>query len=42
MGYYVIKFVSEEYTLQYYTTCDGKIISDGELVVKEQYLSCMK
>ena len=27
MGYYVIKFVSEAYSLQKVTTCDGQIIS---------------
>ena len=42
MGYYLIKFVSEEYTLRYDTTCDRQIISAGELVVKVQYLSCVK
>ena len=42
IGNYVIKFVSEAYTLQYYTTCEGRISSDGELVAKTQYLSCMK
>ena len=40
MGYYVINFVSEAYTLQEDTTCDGHIISAGELVVKSQYLRC--
>ena len=39
MGYYVIKFVSEAYTLQHYTTCDRQISSVGELVVKSKYLS---
>ena len=34
MGYYVVKFVSEAYTLQYDTTCDGQISLSGELVVK--------
>ena len=29
MGYYVIKFVSEAYSLQNDTTCDGQIISYG-------------
>ena len=33
MGYYVIKFVSEAYTLQYETTFHGQIISSIELVV---------
>ena len=42
MVYYVIKFVSEEYTLQYDTTCNRKIISDGELVVKAHYIRCMQ
>ena len=32
--YYVIKFVSEAYTLQNSTTIDGKIITVGELFVK--------
>ena len=41
-GYYVIKFVSEAYNLQDDTTCDGKNISAGKLVVKAQYLSCMQ
>ena len=42
IGYYVIKFVSESYTLQYDTTCNGIIVSAGELVVKAQYLSCIQ
>ena len=42
MGYCVIKFVSEAYTLQDDTTCDGKISSVDELFVKAQYLNCMK
>ena len=42
MGYYVINFVSEAYTFQEYTTCDGQIISPGQIIVKAQYLSCMK
>ena len=39
MGYYVVKFISEAHTLQEYTTCDGKINTSGELVVKVQYLN---
>ena len=42
MGYYVIKFVSEAYTLQEDTICDRQIISSGELVFKAQYLICMQ
>ena len=34
MGYYVIKFVSEAYSLQEENTCDRQIISAEELVVK--------
>ena len=37
-GFYVIKFISEAYTLQYNTTINGNIIYAGELVVKAQYL----
>ena len=40
-GLYVIKFISEAYTLQNNTTIDGKVISAGELVVKAQYLCSM-
>ena len=39
MGYYVITFVSEAYTLQEDTACNGQIISSGEIVFKAQYLS---
>ena len=42
MGHYVIKFVSEVYNLQYDNTCDEKISSAGDLVVKAQYQICMK
>ena len=42
MEYYVIKFVLEAHTSQYNTTCNGKIISSGELVFKSQYLSFMQ
>ena len=38
MVYYIIKFVSEAYNLQEDTTCDKKISSAGELVVKAHYL----
>ena len=37
-GFYVIMFTSGEYTLQENKTIDGKIITAGELVVKEQYI----
>ena len=42
MGYYVIKLISEAYALREETTCDRKIGSAGELVVKAQYIDCMK
>ena len=41
-GFYVIMFTSEAYTLQDNTTIDGKMITSGELVVEEQYLSSMQ
>ena len=37
-GFYVIQFLSDAYTLQSNATIDGQVISDGELVVKAQYL----
>ena len=40
--FYVIQFLSQEYTLQNNTTIDGKVISAGELVVKAQYLCSMR
>ena len=40
-GFYVIQFISEAYRLKNNTTIDGQIIYEGELVVKEQYLSSM-
>ena len=42
MGYYVIKFLSEYYSLQEDTTCNGKISKVGDLFFKSQYMSCMK
>ena len=41
-GYYVIKFISESYTLQNNTKIYGKNITAGELVVKVQYLCYMQ
>ena len=37
-GFYVIKFLSEAYTLKNNTTIYGQVISAGELFFKEQYL----
>ena len=42
MGYYVIKFISEPYTLQEETMCGGKISTAGEQVLKYQYMNCMQ
>ena len=41
-GFHVIMFTTEAYTLQDNTTIDGQIITDGELVVKAQYLCYMQ
>ena len=38
MGYYVIKFVLEAYTLQEDSIRNGQIISSSEIVVKAQYI----
>ena len=40
--FYVIVFTSEAYTLQDNTTIVRKIINDGELVAKVQYLCSMQ
>ena len=37
-GLYVIKFLSEAYTLQNNTAIDGHVISAGELFIKAQYI----
>ena len=42
LGYYVIKFLSEAYTIQEYRTCKIKISTYGELFVKAQYMNGMK
>ena len=42
MGYYEIKFFLEAYTLQEDTTCDGKISTSGEMVLKVHYLIYMQ
>ena len=42
MGYYVINFVLDTYTLQYDTTNDVKISSSIQLFFKAQNLSCMQ
>ena len=39
MGYYVVKFLSEPKTLQYYKIVDKQLIKAGELIVKAEYLS---
>ena len=41
-GFYVIRFISESYRLQNKTQIDRQVISDGELVVKAQYLFSMQ
>ena len=42
MGYYVIKYLSEAYTLQEEQTRDGKVSEAGEPVVKYECLVFMK
>ena len=42
MGYHVIKFMAEPYTLQEGTTCDGNTSTADEIVVKAQYMNCMQ
>ena len=41
-GLYVLKFISEVYTLQNNKSIYGKVISAGELVVKAQYFCSMQ
>ena len=41
-GLYLIKFISETYTIQNNTTIDGQVIYAGELVVKAQYICLMQ
>ena len=40
--FYVIRFILESYTLQNNKIIYGQVISDGELVVKAQYLCSMQ
>ena len=42
MGYYVIKFMSEPYTIQEEKMFDGKFTTAGEIVVKAQYMNCLQ
>ena len=42
MGYYVIKFMSEHYTLQEETMYYVQISTSVELAVKSQYMNFMK
>ena len=42
LGYYVKKYVSDNYKLQEESTCTGKISTADKLVVKAQYMICMK
>ena len=40
--YYLIKFVSETYTIHEETMCNGKICTSGEIFFKAQYMNCMQ
>ena len=41
-GFYVIKLISDTYTIQNNTTIYGQVISAGELVVNVQYICSMQ
>ena len=40
--FYVIKLLSDSYTLKNNTTIDGQVIYAGELVVRVQYICSMQ
>ena len=42
MVYYVVKFLSEQYMLQYYKTVNKQVIKVGELILKAEYVIIMK
>ena len=42
MGYYVVKNLSEPYTLQDNKTVDKQVIKAGKIIVKSEYLSLIK
>ena len=42
MGYYVVKFLSEPYTLKDNKTVEKQVTKAGELILKEEYISTMK
>ena len=42
MVYYVVKFLSEQYMLQYYKTVNKQVIKVGELILKAEYIIIMK
>ena len=42
LGYYVVKYVSDNFTLQEDITNDGKVSNPGELLVKAKYPIIMK
>ena len=41
-GFYVIKLISEAYTIQKNTTIDGQVLSDDELFIKAKYHCSMQ
>ena len=41
LGYCVVKYVSDTFTLQEEITTNGQLSKAGELSVREEYLSCM-
>ena len=42
MGYYVVRFLSEPYTLQDEKKVDKKVMKSGELIKKAEYISIRK
>ena len=42
MGYYVVKYVYEPFTLHEDKNTDGKVSKEGEIMVRVEYLNMMK
>ena len=42
MGYYVMKYISESYTLQEEQTIYGQVIKPSEILFRTEYLAIMK
>ena len=42
MIYYIVEYVSNAFTLHEDTTTDGQISDLGKLLIRAEYISCMK